>query len=1031
MVQSNYQESAENLTPCLHANPVQDLLSVSVRFRLSVAGAIMAGVQEFTRISHSKITVEEPDSEMSLKKSVCGSLLFAIALPLNVCFAQNSPSLEDRVPWTQSGIKGSPNSPLPYVTVPAFPKLKFQRCIDVAVPPGSRRIFVLQQNGQLVSFLPLADVAETDLVLDVKTSDSDFRNTYAVTFHPRFEENRFCYLCCIGPPNEDDATHIVRYTVSDTNPPVIDPSTAKTIIRWRSGGHNGCCLKFGPDGFLYISTGDAAPPNPPDNLRTGQDVTDLLSSILRIDVDCPDDQPYRIPDDNPFQDPSVARPEIWAYGFRNPWRMSFDRKSGDLWVGDVGWELREMLQRVERGGNYGWAVMEGTMPTNPEWPQGPTPILPPTIEHPHSESSSITDGLTCYDTRLPKLDGHHIYGDYDTGKIWAFQFTNGQVVNHREIADTTHRIVGFGEQPDGQVLIVDHIGGALYSLIPNPAPDRSSEFPHMLSQTGLFTSTAAQQPTPGVVEYSVNTEPWADFATSQRFVGVPGSGQIVPTDKAWSFPENSVLVKTLSLEMEAGNEASSQKIETQILHFDGLDWQPYTYQWNADGSDAELVEASGAERVIEVSDSSAPDGVRRQVWRFSGRAECQRCHNKWSGPPLGFNAQQLSKTHQYGTNAASQIATLAHIELIKPPKEPTVKLVDPTNHEFSLDLRARSYLHANCSHCHRLHAGGAVLSHMHADLQLDRTNMLDQRPSQGTFGIHRARVIAPGDPYRSVLFLRVSKLGSGRMPRLGSSEVDPIGTRLIHDWVRSLAGESDRGSEFEAELGRLSKGRGDLSEQIRQMLSSTHGALRVLQAIDSQELSSDVAGQVIATAAGHSNVAIRDLFERFVTPDQRVRRLGAAVNPQQILALKGDVDRGRKLFFEAEGFTCRNCHRAGKEGREIGPDLAGVGTRLKREQILESILDPSRRVDPKYVSWLAETSRGKVISGLLVKKTDDEVVLRDAQNKLHTIPGEQLEQLVSQRQSIMPELLVKDMSAEQVADLLAWLGTLTQKENTP
>ena len=968
---------------------------------------------------------------MSLKKSVCGSLLFVIALPLSICFAQNEPGLTARPPWTQSGIQGSPNAPLPYITAPAFPKLKFQQCVDVAVPPGSKRIFVLQQNGQLVSFLPSADVAETDLVLDVKDSGSEFRSTYAVTFHPRFQQNRYCYLCCIGKSNEEDGTHIVRYTVSDTQPPVIDPSTARNIIRWRSGGHNGCCLKFGPDGFLYISTGDAAPPNPPDNLRTGQDVTDLLSSILRIDVDCADDQPYQIPPDNPFQDPAVARPEIWAYGFRNPWRMSFDKKSGDLWVGDVGWELREMLQRVERGGNYGWAVMEGTMPTNPEWPQGPTPILPPTIEHPHSESSSITDGITCFDSRLPELEGHHIYGDYDTGKIWAFQFANGKVVNHREIADTTHRIVGFGEQPDGRVLILDHIGGALYSLVPNPAPDRSSEFPRLLSQTGLFTSVESQLPSPGVIEYSVNAEPWADHATSQRFVGVPGNGQIVPADKSWSFPENSVLVKTLSLEMEAGNKQSSRKIETQILHFDGLAWHPYTYQWNADGLDAKLVDAGGTERILNVSDASAPGGVRRQVWRFAGRAECQRCHNNWSGPTLGFNTQQLSKTHQYGNRAASQIATLAHVGLIKPPGKVAVQLVDPANHEFSLELRARSYLHVNCSHCHRLHAGGAVLSHMHADLELGRTNMLDERPSQGTFGIHRARVIAPGDPYRSVLFLRVSKLGSGRMPRLGSSEVDPTGTRLIHDWVRSLASESDTASEFDNALEQLSGGRGNQSEQIQQMLSSTQGALRTLQAIEASELPADIAGKVVASAAEHSNVAIRDLFERFITPDQRVRRLGATVNPQQILTLNGNADRGMKLFFEAEGVTCRNCHRAGKEGREIGPDLAGVGTRLSRELILESILDPSRRIDPKYVTWLAETSRGKVISGLLVEKSDEEVVLRDAQNKLHTIPGEQLEQLVSQRQSIMPELLVKDLTAEQVADLLAWLTTLTQKENTP
>jgi glucose/arabinose dehydrogenase len=121
-----------------------------------------------------------------------------------------------------------------------------------------------------------------------------------------------------------------------------------------------------------------------------------------------------------------ARGEVWAYGLRNPWRMSFDRKTGDLWVGEVGWELWEMLYRIERGGNYGWAVMEGRVSTHPEWPRGPTPFLPPTIDHPHSESSSITDGLTYYGSRLNELNGTHIYGEY-LGSKRSIQCDNSTV----------------------------------------------------------------------------------------------------------------------------------------------------------------------------------------------------------------------------------------------------------------------------------------------------------------------------------------------------------------------------------------------------------------------------------------------------------------------------------------------------------------------------------------------------------------------------------------------------------------------------
>ena len=136
-----------------------------------------------------------------------------------------------------------------------------------------------------------------------------------------------------------------------------------------------------------------------------------------------------------------------------------------------------MLYRIERGGNYGWAVMEGRQPTHPEWARGPTPILPPTIDHPHSESSSITDGLTYYGTRLKELHGTHIYGDYDTGKFWGFRYENGKVVDHRELADTTHRVVGFGEDRDGEFYVLDHTAGTIHRLIPNPDAGRASTFP--------------------------------------------------------------------------------------------------------------------------------------------------------------------------------------------------------------------------------------------------------------------------------------------------------------------------------------------------------------------------------------------------------------------------------------------------------------------------------------------------------------------------------------------------------------------------
>jgi uncharacterized repeat protein (TIGR03806 family) len=948
--------------------------------------------------------------------------------------------LEKRVAWTASRIIGSPDPPLPYVTERVFPALKFNQCLDITTAPGSERLFVVEQSGKIFSFSNKPDVAAADLVVDLAKDIAGVQAVYALAFHPEFQTNRYCFVCYIKAANLEDGTHIARFRVAETDPPTIDPTSETTIVTWLSGGHNGCCLKFGPDGCLYISTGDGSGPNPPDSQRAGQDISNLLSCILRIDVDHADGgKHYRIPADNPFVDLKDARGEIWAYGFRNPWRMSFDRQTGDLWVGDVGWELWEMLDRVERGGNYGWSVTEGRQSTNSEWTRGPTPILPPTIDHPHSESSSITDGLTYYGSRLKELHGTHIYGDYDTGKLWGFRFESGKVVGHRELADTTHRVVGFGEDHDGELYVLDHTAGTIHRLVPNPQQDQSATFPRKLSETGLFSSVTTQTPAPGVVPYSINAESWADHAVAERLVAVPHELSIKAAGAAWAFPKDSVLAKTLSLDMEHGNPASRRRVETQVLHFDGAAWQTYNYQWNDEQSDALLLDAAGAERTFDIVDTHAPDGKRRQTWRFSGRAECQRCHNKWSGFALGFITPQLNKEHDYAGGSASQLDTLAHIKIFEQPlpiaKRP--RLANPLDSSADQNGRARAYLQTNCAHCHRMHAGGSVLSHMHYDLPLEKTNMVAARPSQGTFGIHDARVIAPGDPFRSVLLYRMAKLGGGRMPHIGSTEVDRAGVELIYNWLRQLpqeAGKEIAGNEAAAKLHgaeaadlerlRATERATDHTDIVDRLLSSTSGALMLLRSVDHRDLPAPAVSVVIERAARHNDVSIRDLFERFLPAELRIKRLGSVVQPEQILSLPNDPVRGKRVFFETAGASCKNCHRIHKDGKEVGPELTTIGKKLTRVQLLESILEPSKLIEPKYVTYLVETDDGRILTGLLVQKNDDEVVLKDAQDKVIRIPTKKIEQLVPQRQSLMPELLLRDMTAQQVADLLAYLSSL-------
>jgi glucose/arabinose dehydrogenase len=224
---------------------------------------------------------------------------------------------DQRVAWTTSRISGSPEPPLPYVTERAFPSLQFNMCLDLTTAPGSERLFVVEQAGKILSFPNKSEVAAADLVVDFAKEIPGVKQVYSLAFHPDFQRNRYCYVCYILQENLAEGTHVARFRMADTDLPTIDVASETTLLTWLSGGHNGCCMRFGPDGCLYVSTGDAGPANPPDPLKTGQDIGDLPSSILRIDVDHPEGgKSYCIPSDNPFVGVPGARGEVWACAIR-------------------------------------------------------------------------------------------------------------------------------------------------------------------------------------------------------------------------------------------------------------------------------------------------------------------------------------------------------------------------------------------------------------------------------------------------------------------------------------------------------------------------------------------------------------------------------------------------------------------------------------------------------------------------------------------------------------------------------------------
>jgi uncharacterized repeat protein (TIGR03806 family) len=981
--------------------------------------------------------------------------------------ASQPSGLDKRVPWTTSKVRGSPDPPSPYKIEAAFPKLKFDEPLDLAGGPASDRLFVVERYGRVLSFRTDPQTDKADLLLDLnqvlgRTTPKTVA-AYGFALHPQFARNGYVYVTYVIDLEKElpTGTRVSRFRVMPGDPPRCDPQSEQILIEWPCGGHNGGCLQFGPDGCLYIATGDAS--GIADQYLTGQDMSTLAGKILRIDVDKPDpDKRYGIPKDNPFVDLKGARPEIWAYGLRQPWKMSFDRTTGDLWSGNVGQDLWEQIYLIERGGNYGWSVMEGSQPFRPERQRGPTPILMPVVEHDHANFRSITGGFVYHGQRLKDLAGAYIYGDYDTGRIWMLRYDRQKkaVTAHRELVDSNLRLVGFAEDAAGELYLLDHVSGRINWLVPNPAANTADQFPRRLSETGLFASTKDHRPAPGVIPYSVIAPEWCDGAAKERFLALPGQSQIEfetitypqPAPGAspgWKFPDGTVIVETVLLDLEPGNPASRRRIETRILHherlYGGEDvgdqyWQGYTYLWNDDQTEAVLLEdPQGRDRTFTIRDSKAPGGQRQQTWHFPSRTECTVCHNMAAKYALGVQTLQINRNHDYGGVIANQLRTFEHIGLFtKPlpaPPEELPRLGDYRDPSQDINLRARAYLHANCSHCHRKWGGGNAEFQLLAPLDLAETGTVGVRPGQGTFNIANARLLAPHDPYRSILFYRMAKLGPGRMPRLGSNVVDEAGVKLIHDWIRQLPGAgvvadapARAAAHTAAVVNQLRGADGaptdTLQKHMDPLLASTSTALQLMQALGDETFPARVREAVVSRATQSETVEVRDLFERFLPEERRIKRLGTVIRPEQILALAGDGERGRKVFFEASGVQCRNCHRIGGQGTEVGPDLDQIGKKYDRSQILDNILNPSRQMEPKYLTYLVETRRGQVHSGILVAKDAAKVVLKDANNKLIEVPTGDVELMVPQQKSLMPDLLLRDLTAEQVADLTAFLSSL-------
>jgi uncharacterized repeat protein (TIGR03806 family) len=689
-----------------------------------------------------------------------------------------------------SKVVGSPDPPPPFRTRRAFDKLRPNFPIAARFQPGTKELIFIDEAGP---YAPTKlrhtnggpESGEFETLIDFGKGVA-----YDLCFHPKFAENGYLFLSINEPIGGDKnlLTRIKRYTIDRKPPFRLDPKSEVVIIEWPSNGHNGGALAFADDGLLFVTAGDGTSESDID--LVGQNLSKLHAKVLRIDVDYPEaGRRYSVPKDNPFVNKSNARPETWAFGLRNPWRMTFDRESKQLWLAQNGQDQWEQVYLITRGGNYGWSLYEGSRPFYTERQRGPGPILPPTVEHPHSEARSLTGGFVYRGKRFPELVGAYLYGDYSTGRIWAVKH-DGKKATSMEVARSRLMITGFTEDTDGEILILDHRGdgaGGFHTLERTP-PLKPSTFPRKLSETGLFERTASHLMHPGVIPYDVAVSFWSDGADKARWLAMPAGGKIGhAASRGWNFPDLTTLVKSFATTEQTPDGPKRRWFESRLLTKQDGEWFGYSYRWNDEQTDAELVEAAGADLEMTING-------KRQVWRYPSRTECMMCHSRAANYVLGLSDAQMNVDREFAGRNVNQIDAYEALGFFEPELTSSSplsrqRLVDPFQVGPPLETRVRSWLHANCSFCHVKEGGGNARMELDVAAATKDAGIIGVRPMHPLPGMTDACIVSPGKPKNSTLLERIRRRtpkDSGGMPPLATHAVDEQAIKLIEEWIRTL-----------------------------------------------------------------------------------------------------------------------------------------------------------------------------------------------------------------------------------------------------
>ncbi|MFL0800347.1 MAG: PQQ-dependent sugar dehydrogenase [Agarilytica sp.] len=632
--------------------------------------------------------------------------------------------------------------------------------------------FLIKREGYVYAFDNDTSVDTLTEALDISSKIASTENSEyglsGIAIHPSYPtDNRVFLLYNDG--NNNARSTIASFSINTTTHAIDENSESVLLtLDQNTPYHNGGDLHFGIDGMLYAAFGDD------ETSSNAQLLTNLYGTLIRIDVS---GSPYSIPSDNPYAGSSRCDsnanaagqdcPEIFAHGFRNPWRFSIDMQTGLPWVGDVGEDSFEEVDRVESGGNYGWPIVEGNSCSS----AGCDTSLydAPISVYGRDQGVSVNGGYVYRGTQSTSLTGQYIFGDVFTNRYFQVSATATSPTTATEIFNSQRMSFGMAQGNDGEIYLLSAFpsdtGEMIYRITDGTTSTHT--MPSALSDTGCFNTQTKSSAT-GVIDYTNITPLWSDGATKLRSFAIPNESQItVLADGEFRFPDDAILIKHFL------NDETF--LETRLLVNHPSGWRGYSYEWNDAQTDAVLLTEGKTKDVGEF------------IHTYPSANQCSLCHIG-SDASLGLEAIQINRDYApLGTNIINYLNDAGYF--INPQSNTdhlNLFAVDDTS--ATLEQRARSYLHSNCSGCHRPGTGNRVSMDLRFTSDLTDTNTCNVDASLGDLGISNALRISPGNADASVLLLRMETLdGDDRMPPLASLSVDTTATQVVRDWINSLS----------------------------------------------------------------------------------------------------------------------------------------------------------------------------------------------------------------------------------------------------